>query len=116
MKRLSRARVVRSQRGSRGGYSLSRPAEEISILEVIDALEGPWAVTECSSVEVDTSCVNSGSCNVQDNWKRINDAIRAALGEITLADMAKPMSANLVQLARSRAEAIQLRAPGVIES
>jgi len=109
LKRLSQANVVRSQRGPKGGYSLMRAADQISILEVIDALEGPLAVTECTSEDDDTTCVQAGSCNVQDNWRMINEAIRSALAGITLAEMSQPAHAGLVRLARSSMEAARLR-------
>jgi DNA-binding IscR family transcriptional regulator len=86
-----------------------RSAEQISILDVIDALEGPLAVTECTSDDDDTSCSQAGNCNVQDNWRMINEAIRSALAAITLAEMSKPAGASLVRLARSRAESERLR-------
>ncbi len=112
LKKLSRAKVVQSQRGPLGGYALARAADQISILEVIDALEGPLAVTECSSGVRELSCAQAGSCNVQDNWRLINEAIRSSLASITLAEMSQPARASLVQLARSRAEAVRTRESG----
>lgn len=86
LKLLTRGGLVSSRRGSQGGYALSRAASDISAAEVIDALEGPVALTECS-VE-DGSCDLAASCLVGTAWQRINVAIRAALDEISLAELA----------------------------
>lgn len=86
LKLLTRSGLVTSHRGSLGGYALARPATDITAAQVIDALEGPLALTECS-VE-DSSCELAASCLVGTAWQRINLAIRAALDEITLAELA----------------------------
>lgn len=86
LKLLTRAGLVTSHRGAQGGYALARPAAEITAAEVIDALEGPVALTECS-IE-DRSCQLEASCLVGNAWQRINVAIRRALGEISLAELA----------------------------
>lgn len=84
---LTREGLVTSHRGAAGGYTLSRPAEEISVAEIIQALEGPIALAAC----VDHS---SGCCDVEEvcpmrgTWDRVNDAIRGALRGVSLADMA----------------------------
>lgn len=86
LKLLTRAGLVSSHRGAQGGYALARPAAEITAAEVIDALEGPVALTECS-IE-DRSCELEASCLVGNAWQRINVAIRRALSEISLAELA----------------------------
>jgi FeS assembly SUF system regulator len=86
LKLLTRGGLVTSHRGALGGYLLARPASEISAAEVIDALEGPLALTECS-VEPG-SCELEASCLVGNAWQRINLAIRRALEEISLAELA----------------------------
>ncbi|HUG98277.1 MAG TPA: SUF system Fe-S cluster assembly regulator [Gammaproteobacteria bacterium] len=86
LKLLTRAGLVTSHRGALGGYALARPAAEITAAEVIDALEGPVALTECS-IE-DRSCELEASCLVGNAWQRINVAIRRALSEISLAELA----------------------------
>lgn len=112
LKQLSRAGVVSSQRGAKGGYALARPPQHISIDEVIEAIEGPIAVTECSDDTTDSSCEYEPSCGVRANWQRINVAVHQALSGITLADMAFPISDSLVSLARSAEEAESTRVRG----
>ena len=91
LKLLARADLLESHRGVKGGYSLSRAPEQISVAEIIGALEGPIAVTEC----IDDSpgeCLQEPICPVRGNWQRINQAIRQALEAISLAEMSQPMS------------------------
>ena len=110
LKKLARAGVVTSQRGAKGGYALARPPQRIGIHEVIQAIEGPIAVTECSDETADSSCEYETNCGVRANWQRINLAVQSALAEITLADMAVPGTAELVSLVRSSRVADRLRA------
>jgi FeS assembly SUF system regulator len=109
LKALTKAGVVLSQRGARGGYMLARPADETHVLDVIAALEGPVAVTECSDESAEGSCEYETDCGVRANWVLINEAVQRALRGITLADMNQPSSVPLVTLARSEADARRLR-------
>ena len=88
LKLLARESLLDSHRGVKGGYSLARQPEAISMAEIIAALEGPIAITECISVEGD--CSHEPLCPVRSNWRRINQAVRTALAGITLAEMAHP--------------------------
>ena len=105
LKRLTRAGVVVSQRGVKGGYMLARAPDDIGVHEIIAALEGAIAVTECSDDSTDSSCEYETNCGVRANWQRINVAVQHALAEITLADMAQPRVPELVNIARSSQEA-----------
>jgi FeS assembly SUF system regulator len=87
LKLLAKADLVHSTRGAQGGYRLARGATEISAADIIDALEGPVHITECSAE--DNSCDLEAVCNVGGAWQRINIAIREALGEINLRDLQK---------------------------
>jgi FeS assembly SUF system regulator len=98
LKQLARAGLVVSERGKHGGYRLARGPSEITVAEIIDAVEGPIAVTECSTHS--TTCDLGGSCPMEENWIRINLAIRESLAKITLADMARPLGPSLVPLGR----------------
>lgn len=88
LKLLAKEGLLESQRGVKGGYTLTRPAEEISMAEIVSALEGPIAITECVSVESD--CSHAALCPVSGNWRRINEAVRTALEGISLAELAHP--------------------------
>ncbi len=112
LKKLARAGVVISQRGAKGGYALARPPEQIGVNEVIEAIEGPIAVTECSDETADSFCEYETNCGARANWQRINVAVHKALSEITLADMAFPDTAELVSIARSGKDAERMRATG----
>lgn len=85
LKSLAKAGLVTSARGAQGGYQLSRDAHEISAADIIDALEGPVHITECSAD--DSHCDLESVCNVGGAWQRINVAIRRALGDINLNDL-----------------------------
>lgn len=93
LKSLVRAGLAVSRRGARGGYALSRPAEEISAAEILDALEGPLAITECCSAH--GLCELESSCRVGSAWQSINLSIREALGEVSLADLQQPSGPNM---------------------
>jgi len=86
---LARSGIVASHRGASGGYTLGRPAGAISVADIVQALEGPIALTACAEgsgelCEVETLCPMAG------NWNKVNQAIRSALASVTLADMALP--------------------------
>lgn len=85
LKALTRSGLVVSTRGSHGGYALARSPDEITAAEILDALEGPVAITECSSHE--GACNLEAYCRVGHAWQRINRSIREALEQITLADL-----------------------------
>jgi FeS assembly SUF system regulator len=82
LKELQRATLVRSTRGARGGYQLARPAHEISAAEIIDAVEGPVALTECASDH--GRCDLESSCSVGHSWQQVSLAIRHSLQEVPL--------------------------------
>jgi FeS assembly SUF system regulator len=104
LKLLARDGLLTSHRGVKGGYSLSRPPGRITVAEVIGSLEGPIAITECIDDGGPHDCVQQGHCAVQANWQVINRAIRGALQEITLQDMAdQQVPQQLVQLGGLRA-------------
>jgi FeS assembly SUF system regulator len=90
LKSLARAGLVTSTRGANGGYRLARPPQQITAADVIDALEGPVSITECSSSDGD--CEHEGVCSVGGAWQRINVAIRQALKDVTLNDLVRANS------------------------
>jgi len=92
MKSLNRAGLVASTRGAGGGYLLGRPAKDISVADVIQAVEGPIALTACADTS-DEQCGIETLCPVQGKWNRVNTAVRSALAEVTLADMVDEVAA-----------------------
>ncbi len=90
LKSLGRAGLVTSTRGANGGYELARPAQMISAADVIDALEGPVSITECSAN--DSHCDYESTCSVGNSWQRINVAIRRALEDVSLVDLLRANS------------------------
>jgi FeS assembly SUF system regulator len=90
LKLLAGRGLLESQRGPGGGYALTRDPEDVSVAEIIAALEGPIALTECSDVE-SSSCDQEGVCPTQANWLKINRVVHDALSRLTLADMARPL-------------------------
>ncbi len=86
LQRLVRHGLLTSHQGTRGGYHLARSPEWISVADVIQAIEGPVAVTACS-VE-DERCDQYATCNVRDPLWRVRERILAALGDCTIAELA----------------------------
>ncbi|WP_440995693.1 SUF system Fe-S cluster assembly regulator [Arhodomonas sp. SL1] len=89
LKHLARAGILVSYRGAKGGYGLARDPDEITVAEIIAALEGPIALTECVEEGVE-ACQYSSYCTVSGNWGRINRVVQEALARITLAEMSAP--------------------------
>lgn len=96
LKSLSRGGLLVSRRGARGGYVLARPAEEISIADVMQATEGSVALTECLDQPGD--CIQEATCHVRGYWEKINDRVVSALDEVSIAEMADGGASNLVPL------------------
>lgn len=88
LKLLTRGGILLSQRGANGGYSLARPPAEISAVNIIDAIEGDFSITECSSDH--SQCDLEANCGVGLAWQRVNRAIRDALEHVTLTELAAP--------------------------
>ena len=88
LKILTKAGLVVSRRGIKGGYTLSRPPRDITVAQIITAVEGPIALTDCG---VDDPCALQARCPVRRNWQRINQAIRDSLARLSLSDMTKPV-------------------------
>jgi FeS assembly SUF system regulator len=86
MKQLHRAGLVTSTRGLHGGYQLARPASQISAAAILDALEGPVALTDCSAGH--GNCEIEETCRVGKVWQRLNLAIRRSLYDVSLAQLA----------------------------
>lgn len=96
LKTLARGGLLDSHRGVKGGYSMARGADKITVGHVIHALEGPIRITECSHGP--GFCEQELSCPTRVNWQRINNVVRDALEGITLTEMIAPSPAPLVRL------------------
>lgn len=88
LKILHSAELLLSSRGAQGGYRLARPAEKISMLEIVTAVDGAIALTDCNKLH--KPCELELACTTRHGWQVINQAIFSALNRITLADIVKP--------------------------
>jgi len=86
LKGLQRAGMVISSRGALGGYRLARSPDRITAAQILDVFEGPIAITECSGIS--STCGIERQCRVSGAWQRVNAAIRRALEEVTLRQLA----------------------------
>ena len=87
LKRLARAELLQSARGAQGGYRLARAPESISVADVIDALEGPIGITECSAMV--GLCAQEACCPVRGHWQWLNRIVRHSLDRVTLEEMSR---------------------------
>lgn len=91
LKILNKSNLLISTRGASGGYSLAKEPSEITVSEVITAMEGPPSITECCE-KGDGECPDNISCDLIGHWAHINLAISSALFSITLKDLLSPIS------------------------
>ena len=87
---LRRAGLVESVRGAQGGYTLALPPEELTIGQIITAVEGPIALVDCLLMDAEAegqSCVRAGSCVTRQIWEEVCDSINSVLNHISLADL-----------------------------
>jgi len=87
MGRLAAAGLLQSSRGTGGGFRLTRPPEDISIADIVEAVEGPIAMTACVE-EGRHDCGLETACKVRPHWGAVNMAVRGALGGVSLASLA----------------------------
>jgi FeS assembly SUF system regulator len=99
LKTLAQENLLTSSRGVNGGYRLARAPEDISMADIIAAMEGPIALTECA--DLDSQCVLEPLCSVRTNWQRINLVVRNALRDISLADMVSPLPPDIATTERT---------------
>jgi len=90
LKFLTHGGLLKSERGAHGGYTLHRSPKQISVADIITAIEGPIALTECNSSE--SHCEQESHCSIQVNSARINNAVYLALDEVKLSHMLLPQS------------------------
>lgn len=101
LKALAKEGLLQSHRGVKGGYSLARTAQSVSLADIVEALEGPIAMTDCLAGPP-SDCEHHSRCTVQHAWKRINAVVMKALEGVTLAEMCgPPQQVVKVDLART---------------
>jgi len=112
LKELLQSGLLVSHRGTKGGYVLAREPRQISVLEIIAAIEGPMALTQCST-DVTGLCSLESGCPIKSNQQIINQAIRGVLEKITLSDLAHPL--QLTPLRDERGRVVPTIASGSIQ-
>ena len=96
LKMLLQGKLLVSHRGNRGGYALAREPRNISLAEIISALEGPIAWTECSTGSAGT-CELESCCSIKRNQRLISRVVRGALQKITLSQLIEPLTLATIQ-------------------
>jgi FeS assembly SUF system regulator len=89
--RLSAARLIESARGTGGGFRLARPAAAITMADIVEAIEGPIAMTACVDTGKHDCCIEE-KCRVKPHWNAINGAVKGALAGVSLASLSADMS------------------------
>ncbi len=87
LKLLTKAKILASTRGANGGYQLAQKAEEITLYNVIQAIEGDTAITECT--KTDSLCAQEQGCDSRTGWQKVNQQIEEILVQMTIAKMAE---------------------------
>jgi FeS assembly SUF system regulator len=99
LKELLQGGLLFSHRGIKGGYSLARKPREISVAEIIAVLEGPIALTECST-DISGLCDLEPSCPIKDNQRIISQVVRGALEKVMLSDLSQPLHLTTIRNGR----------------
>jgi FeS assembly SUF system regulator len=94
--RLSAAGLIESARGTGGGFRLSRPAAAISLADIVEAIEGPIALTACVDEGRHDCCIEE-NCRVKPHWNIVNGAVRGALAGVSLATLSHPFASSEVE-------------------
>jgi len=96
LKQLLQSGLLVSHRGLKGGYGLAKAPAEISVAEIVTALEGPIALTECST-DVTGMCDLEHSCPTKANQRIITQVMRGALEKVALSDLARPLQLTAIR-------------------
>jgi FeS assembly SUF system regulator len=99
MGRLAAQGLLTSVRGAAGGFALARDAAKISLADIVEAVEGPIAMTVCSGHEGPSDCALDAHCKVKPHMGLVGNAIRGALGAVSLTDLCAPAKAGAQYLA-----------------
>ena len=87
LKLLAKNGLIAAQRGATGGYRLAKAPADVSIAEIIEAMDGPIAITDCSKGSAHKNCKIHRFCPMSNGWNKVNAALRSALSGVSLADM-----------------------------
>lgn len=112
LKELLQSGLLLSHRGTKGGYMLAKQPHKISVIDIIAAIEGPMALTECST-DISGLCNLELSCPIKSNQRVINQAVRGVLEKITLADLVQPL--HLINIKDARGRVVPVVASGSIQ-
>jgi FeS assembly SUF system regulator len=105
--KLAAAGLLETQRGAAGGFVLAKSSETISLADIVEAVEGPIALTSCVE-EAKHDCALESACKVRPHWGVVNDAVRGAFANVSLASLASP---NPAIPSSVRAESVEARDP-----
>ncbi|NVJ99043.1 MAG: SUF system Fe-S cluster assembly regulator [Alphaproteobacteria bacterium] len=88
---LGKSGLLKSHRGLKGGFALGRPADEISVADIIEAIDGPISLTHCADTG-ESDCCYDDICQMRPRWQLINNAVRGALVDVKLSAISAPES------------------------
>ena len=88
---LTKAKILKSQRGVQGGYSLERYADDISVAEIVTAIDGPIALTACVDTSEDMECSVEPLCPMSGGWDKLNGAVRTSFERVSLREISAPV-------------------------
>lgn len=94
LKKLVDGGVIASTRGMHGGYTLAREPAQLTVADVLNAIDGPIALTQCAAQG--EGCNLAGGCDLRENWSYINQVIGTVLRQLTLADMTDKMAERTI--------------------
>ena len=97
MQRLAAHGLLVGTRGAGGGYALSRPVHEISLADIVEAVEGPIALTQCSGSDEPSDCALDAHCRVKPHMGIVGEAVRGALGAVSLQQLCSPAQAGALR-------------------
>ena len=101
MKQLLQSGLLTSHRGIKGGYSLAKEPAEVSLAEIVTSIEGPIALTECST-DISGLCDLERSCPIKRNQRIVSQVVRGALEKVTLSDLIQPLQLAAIQGAQGK--------------
>ncbi len=99
---LKRAGYLKSKKGPRGGYSLAKPPDEVTVAEVIRVMDGPLAPIDCVSVIAHEACPMERTCGLRGLWKEVRDSVAAILERTTFEDLVRRNEPGLKKRIRNR--------------